>query len=284
MFEGYGLEAIIETQNWIKLILIFMIFTNFIIIIGLRFQIKIANKIKSMFDIKNLKQEDLTKKSALLIVSHPEDILLFFSPTIRTIINKKMKLKILCFSSNKCESGFINETKNEEEEFERISKNLRLEENKLIKINFEENDNNKNIEKIEKEIEKYLEENDKKNNNDNNKIDVILNCDDFGCDNNIEHCLCYYGFEKYLKNHREEIKKKGTKIYLLDSFSCLSQFFLVIPFFSFYFKESGFVISNFVALNRMLNVLKIKMSFGKKIKFFLRGYSYLNSYTKVELK
>ena len=34
-----------------------------------------------------------------------------------------------------------------------------------------------------------------------------------------EHSYCYSGLELFLKNNREEIKKKEIKIFLLDSFN-----------------------------------------------------------------
>ena len=50
-------ESILEMQGWTKLILLFLICTNFIIIFCLKYQINIITKIKSMFYIKDIKKD-----------------------------------------------------------------------------------------------------------------------------------------------------------------------------------------------------------------------------------
>ena len=263
-------ENILEMQGWTKLILLILIISNFIIIFCLKFQINVITKIKSMFDIKEINKDLSSTKTALLIIPHPEDELLYWSPTIKTLINYKIKLKILCLSS-KIENEKV--FKNHDDingNFEEISKILKLEENKIINLSdFEP-------EKISMEIKKYLD--------DNRDIGIIVSFDDNDDENN-EHSNCYLGLELCLKNNREEIKKKGIKIFLLDSFNILNKYSFIIPFTFFYFKEFGFVISNCFDYNRWMKIHKnINIGFLKKIKIFFNCYSYFNSFTKVELK
>ena len=266
----FDLENILEMQGWTKLILLILIISNFLIIFCLKFQINIITKIKSMFDIKDIKKDLSSTKTALLIIPHPEDELLYWSPTIKALINYNIKLKILCLSlKDENEKIFKNNSKINEN-FEEISKSLKLEENKIFNISdFEP-------EQISIEIKKYLDE--------NNDIGVILSFDNNGVGNN-EHSNCYFGLELCLKNNREEIKKKEIKIFLLYSFNILCRYSFIIPFILFYFKEFGFAISNCFDFHKWMKIHKnINMSYLKKISIFFNCYSYFNSFTKVELK
>lgn len=263
-------ENILEMQGWAKLILIILIISNFIIIFGLKFQINIITKIKSMFDIKDIKKDISSTKPALLIITHPEDELTYWSPTIKTLINYNIKLKILCLSTNDNNCEKIFEEIDNNKKFEEISKILKLEDNKLVHIPSYEPEN------ISKEIKNFLD--------NNEDIGTILTFDENGA-GNIEHVNCYFGLELFLKNNREEIKKKGIKIFLLDSFNTIFKYSFIIPFIFFYFKEFGFVITTCFDYNKWMKMHNnLCIGFLKKITIFLNCYTYFNSFTKVELK
>jgi N-acetylglucosaminylphosphatidylinositol deacetylase len=265
-------ENILEMQGWAKSILLILIITNFIIIFGLKFQINIITKIKSMFDIKEIKKDISSTKTVLLIIAHPEDELSYWSPTIRTLINYNIKLKILCLSlknNKRCQKIFKDEENSKN--FKEISKILKLEDNKLNTISSYEPD------VISNEIKKFLD--------DNNDIGTILSFDENGA-GNAEHANCYEGLELFLKNNREEIKKKEIKIFLLDSFNIFFKYTFIIPFIFFFFKEFGFIINHCFDYNKWMKIHHNNLNIGflKKIAIFLNCYSYFNSFTKVELK
>jgi hypothetical protein len=263
-------ESILELQGWAKIILLFLILSNFIIILGLKFQINIITKIKSMFDIKDIKKDVSSTKTVLLIITHPEDTISYWSPTIKTLTNYNIKLKILCILSpnNSCDQIFTDN--DNEKNFENLSKILKLEDNKIVKLSSFEPEN------ISKEIKKFLD--------DNNDIGTILSFDENGA-GNAEHANCYEGLELFLKNNREEIKRKEIKIFLLDSFNDILKYSLLIPMIFFYFKEFGFNIISWFQFNKWIKIHKnLEIGFLKKIKLFFNCYSYFNSFTKVELK
>ena len=263
-------ESILEIQGWTKLILLILIISNFIIIFSLKFQINIITKIKSMFNVKDIKKDLSTTKKVLLIIAHPEDELIYWGPTIKTLINYEIKIKILCLSliNNNCEK--ILKDNDNSKNFEDISKTLKLEDNKIINLPSLE------PEIISNEIKKFLDE--------NIDIGTILSFDDIGVGNN-EHLNCYLGLELFLKNNREEIKKKEIKIFLLDSFNDILKYSLLIPMIFFYFKEFGFNIISWFQFNKWIKIHKnLEIGFLKKIKLFFNCYSYFNSFTKVELK
>ena len=263
-------ENILEIQGYTKLILFILIIGNFIIIFGLKFQINIITKIKSMFNIKDIKKDLSSTKSVLLIITHPEDELIYWSPTIKTLLDYQIKLKILCFSliNNNCEN--ILKDNDNSKNFEEISKILKLEDNKIINVSSLE------PEIISKEIKNFLDE--------NNDIGTILSFDENGVGVN-EHINCYLGFELFLKNNREEVKKREINIFLLDSFNIFLKFSFLVPMIFFYFKEFGFNIISCFEYNKWMKIHNnFKIGFLKKIKIFFNCYSYFNSFTKVELK
>ena len=259
--EFSDLESIMEMQSWAKYVLFILIISNFIIIFGLKYQINIVQKVKSMFNLKEIKNDITSVKTVLLIISHPEDSILYFSPTIKTLIEQNIKLKILSLTQTKDES---------ENNFKEISKNLKLEDNKIIILD------NYKVENISNEIKKFMDE--------NNDIGTIITFDENGIGIN-DNSECYLGFEHFLKNNREDVKKREINIFLLDSFNILFKYTFIIPFVFFYCKEFGYIISNYFSINKWLKMNKsIKINFLTKIKMLLNSYSYFNSFTKVELK
>ena len=271
--ELASLESVMEIQGLAKIILLILIISNFIIIFGLKYQINIIQKIKAMFNLKDIKKDISSVKKVLLILSHPEDSILFFAPTIKTLLEQKIKVKILCLTQkinndNKCSFLFNNLDK--KQNFEEISKNLKLEDNKIIILD------DYNLNNISNEIKNFCDQ--------NNDIGTIITFDDNGTGIN-EHLECYSGCEEFLKNNREEVKKREINIFLLDSFNSLFKYTFFIPFIFFYLKEFGYIINNCFALNRWLKTQKnIEVTFLKKIKIFMCCFSYFNSFTKVELK
>ena len=267
------LESVMEIQGLAKIILLILIISNFIIIFGLKYQINIIQKIKAMFNLKDIKKDISSVKTVLLILSHPEDSILFFAPTVKTLLEQKIKVKILCLTQkinndNKCSFLFNNLDK--KQNFEEISKNLKLEDNKIIILD------DYNLNNISNEIKNFCDQ--------NNDIGTIITFDDNGTEIN-EHSECYLGCEQFLKNNREEIKKREINIFLLDSFNILFKYTFIIPFIFFYFKEFGYSIGNFISFNKWIKMHNnIKISFLNKIRLFICSYSYFNSYTKVELK
>ena len=267
-----NLENIMEMQSWAKIVLFILIISNFIIIFGLKYQINIIQKIKSMFNLKDIKKDLSSVKTVLLIISHPEDCISYFSPTIKTLLEQQIKLKILCItkSGNNSICNHIIKNLDKTENFNEISKNLKLEDNKIIIID-EYKENN-----ISNEIKKFLDE--------NNDIETIITFDENGASIN-NHSECYLGCEQFLKNNREDVKKRGINIFLLDSFNFLFKYTFIIPFVFFYFKEFGYIISNCFAFNRWLKINKnVDIKFLTKLSILIHCYSYFNSFTKVELK
>ena len=78
MLEQF-LNDVFQIQNIFRYFFIFIILSNFLIIISLRLEIKQGTKLKQMFNIESLKNDISKIKSVLLIIAHPDDEIMFFT-------------------------------------------------------------------------------------------------------------------------------------------------------------------------------------------------------------
>ena len=129
-------EKIFE-MNIFRYFFLILIISNFILIISLHFKLEIEKKAKSMFNISNIKKELNKTKSILLIIAHPDDEILFWTPTIKKLKSLNLKLKILCLSNGNSQKNRERRT----EEFKTVSKYLKLEDNEIL--NFPELEDSK---------------------------------------------------------------------------------------------------------------------------------------------
>ena len=247
-------EQIFKTQDIFNYFLLFIISTNFLLIISLLLQIKKGTKLKAMFNLKKLESDVSKIKSILLIIAHPDDEIMFYTPTIKVLLNYNIKLKILCLSNGNYDKiGHIRT-----EEFKQVSKYLKLEDNELI----DDPDLQDNITKFwdEKVVSQKISDFLKKNND----IETILTFDEYGITKHPNHISCYNGLVYYLKNNREEIKNK--------------------PFLAYYFREFGYCTYNFFTSYKVMKIYDSQFNWRRKLHVVFSSYSYCNSFIKVELK
>ena len=267
-------EQIFKTQDIFNYFLLFIISTNFLLIISLLLQIKKGTKLKAMFNLKKLESDVSKIKSILLIIAHPDDEIMFYTPTIKVLLHYNIKLKILCLSNGNYDKiGHIRT-----EEFKQVSKYLKLEDNELI----DDPDLQDNITKFwdEKVVSQKISDFLKKNND----IETILTFDEYGITKHPNHISCYNGLVYYLKNNREEIKNKGINIFLLDSFNPILQYTCFIPFLAYYFREFGYCTYNFFTSYKIMKIYNSQFNWRRKLHIVFSSYSYCNSFIKVELK
>ena len=273
MFEQF-LNEIFQTQNIFRYFFLFIILSNFLIIITLRFEINQGTKLKQMFNIESIKNDISKIKSVLIIIAHPDDEIMFFTPTIKYLIKIGIKIKILCLSNGNYDK--IGEIRTEE--FKNVSKYLKLEDNELINIPELQDDIKKfwNEKIVSDKISDFLIR--------NNDIETILTFDENGVTKHPNHISCYNGLVYYIKNNREDFKKKGINVYLLDSFNPLFQYTFFIPFLSYYLREFGFSTWNFLSSYKIMSIYNSQFNWRRKLHVIFSGYSYCNSFIKVELK
>ena len=267
-------EIIFSMQSGIKYFLGFIILSNFVLIFALRFQIRITNKVKSMFGIQSI-QDDLKKiRSVLLIIAHPDDEIMFWSPTLKKLLALNIKVKVLCLSNGNYNG--IGDIRTEE--FKAVSKSMHMEDNVILNVPELQDDITKkwDAKVVSKKIDDFLKK--------NNDIDTILTFDENGVTKHPNHISCYDGLVYYLKANRKEVKEKKTQIYLLDTFNPISQYTIFIPFWTFFFKQNGYFSWNFLFSYQHMSIYKSQFNIMRRLHVLLSGYSYCNSYTKVVLQ
>lgn len=267
-------EYLESSQSIIRYFLAFVIISNFLLIFCLTFSIRIKRKFVSMMNIKSIKEDIHKVKTTLIITAHPDDEAMFYSPMLKYLTELNCKIKILCLSTGNYDGiGSIRE-----EEFRSISKELRMEDNAILDHKDLQDHFSKkwNDQIVSEQIKAYI---------DNNKdIGTIITFDENGVTKHPNHISCYDGLVYYLKENREEIKKEGIQVYLLDSFSFISQYTFILPFIYFYFKEHGYFNSKLMFPYRLMQIYKSQFKLFRKVHVLISCYSYLNSFTKIELK
>ena len=227
----------------------------------------------SMFEAKDIKKELSSLGSVLLIIAHPDDEIMFWTPTIKAFIDYKIPLKILCLSNGNYDG--LGELR--EREFDNVSRELNLPDNQILNIP-ELQDNIKQFWEpkiVSEQIEEFLKE--------NTDVKTILTFDSFGITKHPNHISCYNGLIYYLKNHLEESKNKGLKIYTLDSFNFVFQYTFFNPFFSSLFKKYGIFSMTCFSSFKWMRLYETQFTLLRKVHVFFSGYSYFNSYTRIKL-
>jgi len=273
MFLNELFESFLSTQSIFRYFFSFLIIINFILIFSLLFQIRKANKIKSLFELKKISELNPKKSTILIIISHPDDEIMFFTPTILALIKLKIPIKILCLSNGNYYG--IGETRTKE--FESVSKYLNLNHNKILNIK-ELQDNlflkwDENI--ISNIIKNFL--------NENKDVNIIFTFDENGVTKHPNHISCFKGVEKFIKENRKFVIENNYKFFLLESFNPLSQYSLLFPFIFFYFGEYGFFKNNFFEEFKIMKIYQSQFNWKRKLHVILSGYTYFNSFIKVEV-
>ena len=179
-------------QSGIQYFLGFIILSNFVLIFALRFQIRITNKVKYMFGIQSI-QDDLKKiRSVLLIIAHPDDEIMFWSPTLKKLLALNIKVKVLCLSNGNYNG--IGDIRTEE--FKAVSKSMHMEDNVILNVPELQDDITKkwDAKVVSQKIDDFLKK--------NNDIDTILTFDENGVTKHPNHISCFFGLVYYLKANR----------------------------------------------------------------------------------
>jgi LmbE family N-acetylglucosaminyl deacetylase len=188
MFENeYLLDTLTLIQDNMKYFLSFMIILNFVVIFFLKFSIKKREKFSDFLDLpRKYTQEQLSEiKDVLLIIAHPDDEVMFFTPTLKTLLENKIKVRILCLSNG----NFDGIGKVREEEMRAVCTKLN------IQLEIIEDDKLKDdirykwdSDLVANKIEEYMN---KANNIE--KIGTLITFDEYGITKHPNHVSCYEG-------------------------------------------------------------------------------------------
>lgn len=88
------------------------------------------SKFNGMFSITNIDSDLPSVGSVLLLIAHPDDEIMFWTPTIKYLLSKKIQLKILCLSNGNYNGlGDLREV-----EFDNVSRELNLFNNVILNV------------------------------------------------------------------------------------------------------------------------------------------------------
>ena len=195
-----------------------------------------GRKVESMFLVNDIKKESSSIGSVLLIIAHPDDEIMFYTPTIKTLLSFNIQIKILCLSNG----NFYGLGELREKEFDNLSRHLNLPYNQIINIPELQDNINKKWDSavVSQQIEEYLKENE--------DVKTILTFDEKGITKHPNHISCFNGLQYYLNKNSDECKRKGINVYTLDSFNFFFQYTIFAPLFYSLIKPYGYYTMTFV--------------------------------------
>ena len=228
-------------------------------------------KLNQMFNTTGLSNNLSSIGSVLLLIAHPDDEIMFWTPTIKLFLSNNITLKILCLSNGNYNG--LGELR--EEEFDNVSSELNLYDNKIL--NIPELQDNINMEWepsiVAEQINDYLRR--------NNDIKTIITFDKNGVTKHPNHISCYKGLMFYLNQNRDECLDKDIKVFTLDSFNFFLQYTWIIPMLTNFFKRYAFISNNFFSSYKLMRLYKTQFNLLRKAHTIFSSYSYFNSYNKV---
>ena len=229
----------------------------------MKFQIKRKEKI-NLFD---------KSKEFLFVTAHPDDELMFFWPTIESLIKRNKCLNIICLSNG----NFYGLGKERELELKTVSdlltiKNLHIDsfEDSMI-LKWDKG-------KIAQTIDRILKE--KLINLENL---VIFTFDEYGITKHPNHISCCEGVIEYLKKNKEEIINKNVQTYLLNSYGALMQYIMqIFVGILFYYTPVAFCSFSLKKLYFLMSQHTTQFNWFRKLHIVFGSYSFFNNFTMVE--
>ena len=229
------------------------------------------NKFNRMFEITNTDSDLTSTGSVLLLIAHPDDEIMFWTPTIKYLLSKNIELKILCLSNGNYNGlGDLREI-----EFDNVSRELNLSNNVILNIPELQDDITKkwDSDKVAEMIDDFIMK--------NNDIKTIITFDGNGVTKHPNHISCFEGLMFYLNKYNDECKSKNIQVYTLESFNFIFQYTWIVPMIKFYFSNYGFISNTFFTSYRLMRLYATQFNLLRKFHTILSSYSYFNTYNKI---
>ena len=247
----------------------FLIFVILFIAVAIPYIQKI--KFNKMFDITDIDKDISSIGSVLLLIAHPDDEIMFWTPTIKYFLSKNINLKILCLSNGNYNGlGDLREI-----EFDNVSRELNLSNNVILNIPELQDDITKkwDSDKVAEMIDDFIMK--------NNDIKTIITFDGNGVTKHPNHISCFEGLMFYLNKYNDECKSKNIQVYTLESFNFIFQYTWIVPMIKFYFSNYGFISNTFFTSYRLMRLYATQFNLLRKFHTILSSYSYFNTYNKI---
>ena len=230
-------------------------------------------KFNQMFSLTDTNKDLSSIGSVLLIIAHPDDEIMFWTPTISYFLSNKINLKILCLSNG----NYNGLGEKREIEFDNVSRELNLSENVIL--NIPELQDNITIKWDKKKVAEVIDDFLRKNND----VKTILTFDKNGVTKHPNHISCYEGLIYYLKENYDELIKNNIQIYTLDSFNFIFQYTWVVPMIKNFVSKYSFNSYTFFKSYKLMRLYETQFNLLRKAHTIFSSYSYFNSYTKISI-
>ena len=255
-------------QSNLRYILGFIIIMNFIIIVLMKLGIRARSKVDTFLNLNK-------KKEVLLIISHPDDECMFFSPTLKNLLSQKVAINILCLSNG----DYYKQGKTREKELSKVADFLDLKSIEILEDDKLQDDINKlwEFDYVGNEINEYF-----KRENGFEKFGSIITFDEKGVSRHPNHISTSNGVISFLRNNKQKIIDSKIETYFLDTYPWIMQYSFLFPLIGFYLKDYGFLNKNALYTYNLMKIHFSQFNFYRKLHTLISGYTYFNTYTKLE--
>eukprot|EP01080_Neovahlkampfia_damariscottae_P007185 gene7185-11497_t len=258
-----NLDAVLNLLDFSKFVLV-------LVNIYILFYIVYFKKVEKQDD-QEIKAFLKEKKNIGIIIAHPDDESMFFTPTI-TSISKYTNLHLLCLSSGNFDG--IGETR--KKELEKSSTYLNFKSFKIIEDDSLQDGmkNHWKKEIISSEIEKFQKEHD---------VDMIISFDDYGVSGHPNHINTYKGTFEFLKKNPEIIGFKLTSCSIYRKY--IGLFDVIIWFFYENENDNNYTFFSPLIFNGYNSMSKYQSQFiwFRKLFILFSKYSYVNTIQKIKI-
>jgi len=214
-------------------------------------------------------------KEVLIIIAHPDDESMFFSPTLKNLLSQKLSISLLCLSNG----DFYKQGKTREKELSKLAEKLDLKTVEILEdVKLQDNINKYwDSDYVGLEITEYFKRDDAFK-----RFGTIFTFDQKGVSGHPNHISTCNGVITFLRNNKQTIIDNKINTYILDTFPWIMQYTFVFPLIGFYFKDYGFINKNAFYTYGLMKIHQTQFNLMRKIHTIISSYTYFNTYTKIE--
>ncbi|CAD8151799.1 unnamed protein product [Paramecium octaurelia] len=216
------------------------------------------------FKSKKQQNENEENKSVLLVTAHPDDEAMFFLPTITYLQDNNYEIHLMCLSNgNANKIGKIRES-----ELEKCCQYLKIK--KLTIINDGDLQDSMTatwpIEKIQKIVQKYIDE---------NNIKGIITFDKHGISGHLNHIACYKAISTMKRS-------EDLKVFVLETTNIFRKYSSILDFFVSSILNDNLMLNlNILKAWKSMQIHHSQFVWYRKLFVVFSRYAYINTLIKI---
>uniref|UniRef100_A0A0N5B776 N-acetylglucosaminylphosphatidylinositol deacetylase n=1 Tax=Strongyloides papillosus TaxID=174720 RepID=A0A0N5B776_STREA len=245
------------------MILLVAIFYLFLFILSIYFAISGNRPIK------------VNDESRILIVTaHPDDETMFFSPTIRDLVNTNNDVYILCVTSG----DFYGQGRERKKELVNAVKKLGVKQGNVLVMdltNYKDGPKMWEKEKLSKHILNHVEKLD---------INIVLTFDEYGVSGHNNHIGCFNSIQYLYSNG---FLPTDVEVFVLESVSILRKYISFCDLIISRFRSRYIYISNFTNVLSAYSAMrehKTQLIWFRYLYMIFSRYIFINTFKRIHMK